>query len=208
MNRGKIKKQAREMIKGHIWDLVKPILIIAGISMVISLLSGDYNTDPEQVNAGASLLGSILSIAIIPIEFGLLVYYVKFVRKQDYDIKELFAHYKKFWPIFCLSFLIGLFTCLWSLLLVIPGIIAALSYSQGMLIMIDGEEDAMACIKKSKAMMNGYKWDYFVFNLSFILWYLLIIVTFGIAAFYVGPYVEVADILYYEELKKVNPAKD
>ncbi len=207
MDRVKIKKQAREMLKGHLWDVLKPLLIVAVITAVVTGIGGGYNIDPETGQSSMSLLGTILTIAIIPLEFGVLVYCVKFVRKQEYSLNDLFNQYKRFWPIFCLTFLVGLFTTLWTLLLIIPGIIAALSYSMSTLIMVDGEEDAMACIRKSKAMMNGYKWDYFVFNLSFILWYLLIGITFGIAAFYVGPYVQVADILYYEELKKVNPAK-
>ena len=220
MNRVKIKKEAREMLKGNVWNILKPILIIALITGVVGAITGGSSggTNYEIVNGtlkvtsespslGAGLLSLAVSLAMLPIEFGLLVYIVKFVRKQPYELKELFAHYKEFWPIFCLNFLIGLFVTLWSLLFIIPGIIAAISYTMAMLIMVDGETDAMACIRKSKAMMKGYKWDYVVFQLSFILWHLLGIVTLGIAYLYVGPYLTVAEVLYYEDLKEVNPVK-
>ena len=102
----------------------------------------------------------------------------------------------------------GLFIGVWSLLFLIAGIIAAISYTMSMLIMVDGEEDAMECLRKSKAMMKGYKWDFVVFHLSFILWHLLGMVTLGIAYIYVWPYIMVSEVLYYEELKKVNPPKE
>ena len=55
-------------------------------------------------------------------------------------------------------------------------------------------------------MMDGHKWEYFVFNLSFIGWYLLCGITFGIAAIWVVPYVTTANVMYYEKLKKLKNA--
>ncbi len=220
MNRVKIKKEAREMIKGNLWNLLKPVLIIALISGVISAITGGSTTGINvdmsnetlsiteiQSNYGMVLFSLVVGLAMLPIEFGLLVYIVKFVRKEPYDLKILFTQFSKFWPIFALDFLVGLFSFLWSLLFIIPGIIAAISYSMAMLIMVDGESDAMECIRRSKAMMKGYKWDYVIFQLSFILWHLLGIVTLGLGYIYVGPYMMVSEVLYYEELKKVNPVK-
>ena len=57
------------------------------------------------------------------------------------------------------------------------------------------------CISASKAMMKGRRWELFVLNLSFILWYLLVVVTFGIAIIYVGPYVSVTLTNYYHRIK-------
>ena len=220
MNRVKIKKEARELLKGNLWEVLKPILVIAAIVFVVGLVTGGTGSGAEfkvvngtftvtetNPNLGAGLFSLIVSLAMLPVEFGLLVYLVKFVRKEPYELKDLFSQFSKFWPIFALNFLVGLFAFLWSLLFIIPGIIAAISYSMAMLIMVDGEEDAMECIRKSKAMMKGYKWDYVVFQLSFILWHLLGMITFGLAYIYVGPYLSVAEILYYEDLKKVNPVK-
>ena len=207
MNRVKIKKEAREMLKGNIWNILKPYAVIFGIMFVVGIIMGAANGNAEEPNLGASLVSLVAELAMLPLTFGALVYLVKFVRKEPYELKDIFGYYSKFWPIFALNFLMGLFIGLWSLLLIIPGIIAAISYTMSMLIMVDGEEDAMECLRKSKAMMKGYKWDFVVFHLSFILWYLLGAVTLGIAYIYVGPYVMVSEVLYYEELKKVNPVK-
>lgn len=201
MNRAKIKEQARGLIKDNLWYLLKPLVIIGLISFVASgILTILFGSESTVTNLATSLI----ELAILPITFGYQVYVLKFVRKEKMEINDIFKYYDKFVPIFLLYFLVGLFTTLWTFLLIVPGIIAAISYQQSTLIMIDGEEDAMQCIKKSKAMMNGYKADYFMFMLSFIGWYLLVGITLGIAAIYVIPYVEVAECLYYEELKKIQ----
>jgi uncharacterized membrane protein len=150
------------------------------------------------------MISFIVSAALYPMELGCMSYILNFVRDKNPDLKIIFSYYNKFFYIFALYFLISLFTTLWALLLIIPGIIAALSYSMGQYIMLDGEEDPMECIRKSKEMMNGYKWDYFKFILSFIGWYLLLIPTLGLAVIYVGPYVMISQTLYYEELKKIS----
>ena len=207
MNWKKIKTEAKDILKDNLWNILKPMLILSAIYFLIGFSMGFNNVNFSDLNAdnpGIDILTSILELLTLPLAFGILVYELKLVRKKPYELKEIFAHYGKFWPIFCASFLIGLFTTLWTLLFIIPGIIASISYSQSMLILADGEEDPMECIKKSKAMMNGYKWDYFAFHLSFIPWYLLGIITLGLAFIYVGPYVQVSEILYYEELRKVN----
>lgn len=95
------------------------------------------------------------------------------------------------------------------MLLIIPGIIAMFAYSMWTYIFADksiSKENmqAMDIINLSKKMTKGHKWDMFVFNLSFILWHLLCIITFGLACIYVVPYVSAANALYYEELKKLN----
>ena len=99
-------------------------------------------------------------------------------------------------------FLIG-----WSLLLVVPGIYKAFSYSMTLLIMQDSEFSHLNgyyAITTSREYMNGHKLEYFDLLVSFIGWYLLVIVTGGIAAFYVVPYVQQAKVEYYLELKKEN----
>ena len=204
MNRQKIKSDAKEMIKGNKWTIWQPYLIIMLIGFVIGIVSGVSGYNADEVNPSLELLSSLLSIAVYPLSFGAMVYVLKFVRKEEYDLKILFESYKKFWPIIALYILVSLFTTLWTLLLIIPGMIAALSYTMSFLIMADGEDNPMECIKKSKAMMKGYKWDYFKFQLSFIGWYLLAIPTFGLIFIYVVPYVTVAETLYYEDLRKIN----
>ena len=201
MNREKIKNEAKKMIEGNLWTILKPMLIVM-------IILGFVNVISEKVLQQATFVGTMCSalllLAGMPLSYGLDVFILKYVRKEQVDYDEIFKHYSKFVPIFLLGLLMYIFIGLWSLLFVIPGIIAAISYSQAMFIMIDGEEEPGACIKKSKEMMYGYKWDYFVFMLSFFGWYLLCVLTMGIAIAYVAPYVSVSKALYYEELKKIK----
>lgn len=88
-----------------------------------------------------------------------------------------------------LSLLEALFTFLWSLLLIVPGIIKQYSYSLSMFLL---EENPKAswdeCHNKSKKLMVGHKWKLFVLDLSFIGWYILGMLCFGIGVIFVAPY--------------------
>lgn len=201
MNRAKIKNDAKKMIEGNLWTIFKPILIVM---VILSLVNGVSGRIFNQDTFLGTTCTTLVSLAVMPLSYGLEVFILKYIRKEQVDYDEVFKHYSKFVPIFLLDLLISIFVGLWSILLIIPGIIAAISYSQSTYIMIDGEEEPGACIKKSKEMMYGYKWDYFVFMLSFFGWYLLSALTFGIALVYVAPYVSVSRALYYEELKKIT----
>ena len=101
-------------------------------------------------------------------------------------------------------------TTLWTLLFIIPGIIYAYKVIMTTMILADTADQNTSykqVINTSKEMMDGYKFDYFVFELSFIGWALLCIVTCGIALIWVYPYVQIANVMYYKELKKLKNTK-
>ena len=200
MNRKELKEKAKAMIKGYVWDLVLPFVIVSLINSLIGTLFG-VNSDNIYVSTSAQMLSTIITL---PLSFGATAYVMKFVRGEECDIKGMFQYYKMFGPIFGVWFLTSLFSTLWALLLIIPGIIAALSYSMVNLLMIDGNTNPMDCIRKSKEMMNGYKMDYLMLVLSFFGWLLLGIFTLGILYIWLVPYMNVTFILYYEELKKIK----
>jgi len=95
-----------------------------------------------------------------------------------------------------------LFVFLWSLLLIIPGIIASLAYSMTFFILADepelGASDALA---KSKRMMRGYKWKYFCLNLRFIGWAILCVISLGIGFLWLIPYMQISYAKFYEDVK-------
>ena len=92
-----------------------------------------------------------------------------------------------------------------SLLLVIPAVIFYYMLSQIFYLLADNPQiGAVEVLKKSAEMMKGYKWKLFCLHLSFIGWYLLGIVTFGIAFIWVGPYIKTANTIFYENLKTLS----
>ena len=94
------------------------------------------------------------------------------------------------------------FTILWSLLLVIPGIIKSYSYAMTSFILKDEPEmKNNAAIEKSMAMMEGNKMKLFMLDLSFIGWAILCIFTFGIGFLFLQPYVAISRAAFYEDLK-------
>ncbi len=201
INRAKLKEAAKSKLNNNLWNLLIPMLIVALIGFVGGVISGIFGED--------SLAGAVVSIlvelATLPISVGVIYYYLNFIRGKSYSLNDLIKYYSKFLPIFAISMLVGIFTFLWTLLFIIPGIIAAISYSMVYYIVADNPDiDVMEAIKESKRLTNGYKGDLFVFMLSFIGWYLLVGITFGIAIIYVGPYVSVSQAMYYEELKKIK----
>lgn len=109
--------------------------------------------------------------------------------------------FKSFGDSLALHILNAIFTFLWSLLLVIPGIIKAYSYSMGYFILADRPDlSGNQARKRSMYLMKGHKWQLFCLDFSFIGWYLLSLLTLGILAFWVYPYHMTARAEFYNEL--------
>ncbi len=123
-------------------------------------------------------------------------------KKPEFDM--LGFGFKMCWTeSILLNFWSGLYIILWSLLLIVPGIIKAYSYSMANYIMAENPEiKALDAMKKSEAMMDGHKLDLFILDLSFFFWHLLVAITLGIASIYLAPYVESTRVNYYLKLKE------
>lgn len=193
--RAELKSMAKEQIKGNIG-------ILFVITLIIGLISAAAGFILSFIPAGSL----IASIVITPaFSISILRVYLNLAKAQKPEVKDAFSGFDDFWSAFKVTFLVGLFTFLWSLLFVIPGIIKAISYSQAMTIVAENPKtNALDAINRSKAMMHGHKMDYFVLGLSFIGWALLCGITFGIAYIYVGPYMSATQINFYNEIKGAN----
>ncbi|NLP35410.1 MAG: DUF975 family protein [Clostridiales bacterium] len=139
--------------------------------------------------------------------------YVKFnlnlVDRKEASFDDLFSQFNRLGAGFCMQFLRGLYVFLWSLLLIIPGIIASYSYAMTPFIMYEHPEyTASEAINLSKKMMKGNKWRLFCLDISFIGWILLSLLTLGIGLLWVGPYMEAANAAFYREISGTNPIDD
>lgn len=206
MNRVEIKEKAKKLIKGNLWTLWKPMLIVFAITFAVAFigtliaLSAANNSDAAEIVT--DIVSSLVGFAIIPAIVGICAYYLKFVRGEELSLDLLKKYYPFFIKLLLIDLLVFVFTLLWSLLFIIPGIIAAIGYSMSFFIAIDKEElDAMETVKESKRIMNGHKLDYFVLQLSFIGWNLLAPFTLGILYIWLIPYMTVAEVLFYEEIR-------
>lgn len=164
----------------------------------------DFAEDFSVVNAGLMLVVFLLGGALMA---GLLSYHLKIWRGEDGEIRDLFSKFNKDFPRITKMYLLQtLYVFLWSLLLIVPGIIMSIAYSQAYYLMLDDPDlSATDALKLSKELMKGRKWEYFVMLLSFIGWFLLGILTLGILFLWIDPYVYQTLAGYYDTV--VKPAR-
>lgn len=208
MNCDDIKKRAKEFALKNKGDIWKPLLCIYAVVLVVSFalgfVLGFFNVDNENV---MDLLTYIIDFAMLPVSIGYIYYLMNLVKGKKLDIKEALLSKYSLWSLIIITMvMVSLFTTLWSLLLIVPGIIYSLKTAmvQYVLAEADNTVNYQDVINRSKQMMEGHKWEYFVFNFKFIGWILLGIVTLGIAYVWVYPYITISNLMYYEELKKLT----
>ena len=216
MDRKEIKELAKAKIKGNKWNILWPLLLISVVESIVERIfnlnpyaSVDFTNPDALANLEVSPKVSI-GIIILGIIFGIITiaykkYILNFVRTGKFDFNDIVDCLKEKWlNIIIVEVLVTLVVFACSLLFVIPGIIMALAYGVATYVVIDTDLSGIDSMKKSRAMMKGYKWNYFVFGLSFIGWMLLVPFTLGILLIWLVPYMIVADTLYYEKLKELT----
>ncbi len=218
MSRVELKENAKKSLKGN-WGQAILVMIIMGVitSLVTSIaLIGNKAviSNPENLSqflddfnsfafGAPQIIATILSIIVgACLTLGSVSYYLKVSRNEEVTFKELFSKAHLGLLYIGVSIMTSIFIGLWSLLLIIPGIIATYKYSMVNYIMVDNPElGVMGAIRRSKEMMYGHKMDYFVLQLSFIGWGLLSACTMGILLLYVTPYMNVTCANFYNSIK-------
>ena len=189
----KIREVARTALTGN-WKAVVLFmflyyLITDGVGMVLDLffsttqmvpiedpLTGEYVQ--QTVGYGSGIYSLLISG---PAAWGLSKYMLDFFRNKKTEITTLFEGFSYFGKAFVLLILMGVKIFLWTLLFIVPGIIATFRYSQAFYVLIDHPEySANQCLKESSLMMKGNKWKLFCLELSFIGWIILASVPAGI----------------------------
>lgn len=188
MTRVELKNAAKEQISGKIGRLFLINLVVVSIVSACSFV-------PIIGGIGALILDSVFTISV-----GMI--YLKNARKEDFKIDDIFKGFDNTGKLVLLNVLTSIYTFLWTLLFIIPGIIKTISYGMAPLILAeDNTLTATDAIEKSKTMMEGHKMDYFILLLSFIGWILLFTVTLGIAGIYVIPYMQATIVNFYNSIK-------
>ncbi len=167
-----------------------------GVCLLTSLISGAVASIPG--------VGFLASIAITgPLSFGLVALTLNLLRNEELKINNLFCGFSNFGETFLLYFLNGIYVFLWTLLLIIPGIVKTYAYSMSTYILADNptitQKEAR---KRSEQLMIGNKFRLFCLHLSFLGWFLLIIITCGIASLWVIPYMQIATAAFYDDIIK------
>lgn len=159
----------------------------------------------KTVEQKSSLLGMVNFFLAGPALYGLASFFMKLKREGQAEVTDIFLGLNKFGRNFLTSLLITIFVALWTLLLIIPGIIASYSYSMTWFVLNDNPHfTARQAISRSKELMRGRKMDLFSLQVSFIAWgllaYLGAIFTMGLSVMPLNAYYTGAKLAFYEEL--------
>ncbi|HHW39217.1 MAG TPA: DUF975 family protein [Bacillales bacterium] len=214
MKISEVKRQSKLSLKGN-WGVAVLLTFIMfllnfmlpfSIEMLISGGSSGVTVELNQAETpiATDVVSIIISIALIPLSVSVYWFYLSLVRKNNPQISHVFSIYKDgktAFKVIGTSILQGIFIFLWSLLLIIPGIIKSLAYSQTFFILRDHPEyTVLKAITESRKMMNGYKWKYFLLGLSFIGWGILCLFTLGIGFLWLVPYVSTSMATFYNQI--------
>lgn len=175
-------------------------IILGGVSATFSFFF--YTADSYQMRFNE--FSDLIQIVLLPMTWGFEVMFLENIRKGDkeLDLGKMFEGFKDYFRIMLTDLLRVIYTLLWALLLIIPGIIKMYSYSMTNYILLDDPDlKYNSAIEKSMAMMKGHKMDLFLLDLSMIGWAILSIITCGIGFLFLTPYNMTAHAHFYEDLK-------
>lgn len=186
-----ITAQARDNLRGK-WK------IAVGVTVIYFAINIAVSSIPA--------IGWIASLIISgPLLVGLYKFFLNLSRGTPPVLETLFDGFSVFSTSLKSYLLMLLYVLLWSLLLIIPGIIAAISYSMIYFIIADNKNiGATDALKKSKLLMQGNKMRFFLLGCRFIGWAVLGILTAGIGFLWIGPYFISSMAVFYEDLVKNN----
>ena len=199
-----LKNQALAALKGN-WT---PAVLLSLVVMVISVLPSLLG----QSNETAASLGTIaISYGVVmPLTVGVYAAFRKLLAGQQVKLfEEAFGTGFKSWGHNVGGMLLmAVYTVLWTLLLIVPGVIKAFAYAMTPFILADKPElTANEAIELSMKMMDGHKMDLFILSLSFIGWSILAIFTLCIGYLWLVPYIYTTMAAFYEDVKAEYEAK-
>lgn len=188
-----LRAKAREMLGGNLF--AAPWLYPLLVCLIISAING---------LASAIIVGSLIVVG--PLNVGSALYFLNVARKKENASSDIGAMLK---PVsndaggtIILGLLTTLFTVLWTMLFIIPGIVKSFSYAMAPYIKADHPEyTATQALDESRRIMKGNKWRLFCLSLSFIGWIIVGALACGIGTLWVAPYMSAAQAAFYEEIK-------
>ena len=196
------KNRALSALENKWGNFVAITFVYGFIIGITQILSGDKDSP-----AILHLIGLVLFILALPLTWGYQTLFLGAVRGGEATAKDMFEGYNKesFSRVLTTTLLYYVYVFLWSLLLLIPGCIKSYSYAMTPYILKDNPEmKNNAAIEESMRMMDGHKLELFLLDLSFIGWALLSLLTCGVGFLWLTPYMNMARVNFYEDLKKAS----
>ncbi|WP_164966384.1 DUF975 family protein [Companilactobacillus metriopterae] len=234
-SRAELKQDVKNMYKGNwlytiLLNIIPGMIVLGAIRIIevvflpISILISEPVNNGQPLAVIIFILICVVNFIIVTIGMMLVSYGVMFtllgwLRGEKINMDSVFnSGFSGFSPKYVKGNIIigiesSLYFYLWSLLLVVPGIIKMISYSQAIYLYKDYIDEGNKkeynfgdFITESRKLMDGHKWEYFVLQLSFLGWFLLSILTLGIGFIWLTPYINATNANFYDNLKskKIN----
>lgn len=210
------KERARYALQGHWGSAVFVTLVAATLGgMLTSSASFNLNLDEQTLAKLPDFLLPILAAFVSaaagfgglqfvlggPVRLGYCQYLLKLHDGAPAEFRDLFSQFHHFGKAFLLQLLTTLFTILWTLLFFIPGIIAGYRYSMAPFLMLEYPDlTPREALRASSNLMDGYKWNLFCLEVSFIGWAILNVFTLGIGSLWLNPYMNVSRAAFYRRI--------
>lgn len=208
-----LRALALKELKGNWSDPVLAAFVYFLLACVSSFLTNFGNIYDRITGAEHPIVFFTASIGffytlffLVPLAYGIYVVFLKFYRGDKVDcLSKLFDTFKVYGRALGIGLLVSIYTLLWTLLLIVPGIIKSYAYGMSYYILNDHPEMQVDdAINASIVMMKGYKMKLFLLDLSFIGWFFLGALSLGIGFLWIGPYYCVARVAFYENLKELR----
>ncbi len=222
-----IKSNARDFIRGRLW-MFWSVLLVVGIieslanslpqwifgdrlSNLSDIIASNPDNIPKEISSSVFgwyyVLNVLISILLIPLNIGVAQNVLAWSRGEDVNKwKVLFGGFnsaKIFFKQVGVVVLNTILCALWAILLVVPGIIKGLAYSMYPYVLRDEPDlSVWQTLKKSEAIMKGYKGKLFLMYLSFVGWFILGAFTFGILYIWLTPYVMTSTVKFYDDVRR------
>lgn len=222
-----IKSNARDFIRGRLW-MFWSVLLVVGIieslanslpqwifgdrlSNLSDIIAGNPDNIPKEISSSVFgwyyVLNVLITIVLIPLNIGVAQNVLAWSRGEDVNKwKVLFGGFnsaKMFFKQVGVVVLNTILCALWAILLVVPGIIKGLAYSMYPYVLRDEPDlSVWQTLKKSEAIMKGYKGKLFLMYLSFVGWFILGAFTFGILYIWLTPYVMTSTVKFYDDVRR------
>ncbi|MEW6184274.1 MAG: DUF975 family protein [Thermodesulfobacteriota bacterium] len=180
--------QARESLRGK-WGLA------IGATVIYFILTGLISAIPRVGWVGSLIIDG-------PLLLGFTIFFLSLSRGQNPQLSQLFEGFQRFTQALVTYLLMLLFILLWTLLFIVPGIVAAFSYAMTFFLIADDPQlSGREALQKSKALMYGNRGKLFCLFWRFFGWFLLGIITMGIGFLWIIPYLQTALAKFYDDLK-------
>ena len=220
MSRKDLKRLAVRTIQTTRPSPMLVALAVIAYSWIITILSQRIGGQPVYVDMDALMSADAANAVVVDwsnvapassaillafeimsmfLDIGFLRYCLNAARRLECRLSDLLAGFEFPFRAIVLWLLTRVVICLLSLLLVIPGLIALYAYAMAPRLLCDHPDwSPIRCMKESRRLMRGHKWEYFILQLSFLGWILLTLIP--VFSIFVNPYITLTETEYYLRL--------